>query len=416
VAERASDERSYGIVVVGGGVTAAKAVVTLRDEGYDGPVTVLAGEPLLPYDRPPLSKQVLTGEASPDSTTLLDQEWYAEHEVDLRLGVEARRLVPDRYQVVTADGRDLPYSKLLLATGSRVRTLPVPGADLDGVVTLRTLEDSVRMRDRFADRPDVVVVGAGWIGLEAAAAARAHGAQVTVVSPEAPLVRVLGDQLSDVFAGLHRDNGVDLRVGPGIDSFRGDQRVEAVVTSDGQMISADLVVVGVGVAPCVELAENAGLHIDNDTGGVFVDASLRTSRSDVYAAGDVASWPCAALGGRRIRVEHWANAHDGGVTAAKAMLDPQVSHDVLPFFFSDQYDAGMEYAGHVASVAEAQLVVRGELATREFVALWCVDGRVEAGMHLNVWDTIDDVQALIRSRRQLDPGRLADTSIALSDI
>jgi len=408
--------RASGIVVVGGGVAAAKAVETLRDEGYAGPVTVLAEEPLLPYDRPPLSKGVLKGEDEPDSTTVLEQDWYVEHDVDVRLGSAAVGLDPDGHTVRTAAGSDLPYDRLLLATGSRVRTLPVPGADLTGVLTLRRLEDSVRLRDAFASGPRVVVVGAGWIGLEVAAAARSHGCEVTIVSPEPPLVRALGSAMSEVFAVAHRDNGVDLRIGPGIEQLRGDGRVEAVVTDDAQVLPADLVVVGVGVAPQTGLAAGAGLALDDPTGGVRVDGSLRTSHPDVLAAGDVASWPCAPLGDRMVRVEHWANAHDGGITAGRVLAGKDVVHEALPFFFTDQYDIGMEYVGHVADPDAAQLVTRGDAAGREFVAFWLVDGRLDAGMHLNVWDATDGLKALIESRRELDPARLADPEVPLAEV
>ncbi len=405
-----------GIVVVGGGVAAAKAVETLRDGGYDGSLTVLAAEPLLPYDRPPLSKEVLKGEDEPDSTTLLDQSWYAERDVDVRLGVRASGLDLDGHRVRTRDGGEVAYDRLLLATGSGVRTLPVSGADLTGVLTLRTLEDSVHLRDQLDEQPRVVVVGAGWIGLEVAAAARGYGAEVTVVSPEAPLEAVLGSRMSDVFAGLHREQGVDLRIGPGIEAFRGHDRVEVVVTDDGESIEADLVVVGIGVVPHVELAREAGLAIEDATGGVRVDASLRTSHPDVLAVGDIASWPCAGLDGRRVRVEHWANASDGGATAGRVLLGEEATHDVLPFFWSDQYDAGMEYVGHVADPAAAEVVTRGAVDGREFQAFWCVDGRVDAGIHVNVWDTVDDMQALVRSRRQVDAARLADPSVPLADV
>ncbi len=408
---------SDGIVVVGGGLAGAKAVQTLRGEaGYDGRLTLLAAEPLLPYDRPPLSKGVLKGEDSPDSTTLLEQEWCSSHDVDVRLGAEAAAVDLTARAVTTVDGESVGFGRLLLATGSRVRTLPVPGAGLEGVLTLRRLEDCVHLRDAFARQPSVVVVGAGWIGLEVAAAARSHGAKVTVVSPQPPLVGALGERLSSVFAAAHRDHGVDLRIGPGISELRGAGRVEAVVTDDGQVLPADLVVVGIGVTPDTSLAASAGLTIDAATGGVVVDGALRTSHADVFAAGDIAAWPCAPLGDRRVRVEHWANAHDGGITAGRALAGREVVHDALPFFWTDQFDIGMEYVGHVSDLAAAELVLRGDVDGREFMAFWCVDGRLDAGMHVNVWDTVDDMQELIRSRRRLDPSRLADTDVPLRDV
>ncbi len=408
---------SDGIVVVGGGLAGAKAVETLRGEaGYDGRLTVLAAEPLLPYDRPPLSKGVLKGEENPDSTTLLDQAWFTGHDVDVRLGVAAAAVDLAAHAVTTVDGGSVGFERLLLAPGSQVRTLPVPGAGLEGVLTLRRLEDSVRLRDAFARQPRVVVVGAGWIGLEVAAAARSHGAEVTVVSPLPPLVGALGERLSSVFAAVHRDHGVDLRIGPGVGELRGAGRVEAVVTDDGQVLPADLVVVGIGVTPDTALAASAGLTIDAATGGVVVDGALRTSHADVFAAGDIAAWPCAPLDGRRVRVEHWANAHDGGITAGRALAGRDVVHDALPFFWTDQFDLGMEYVGHVSDPESAELVLRGDVDGRAFLAFWCVDGRLDAGMHVNMWDTVDDMKQLIRSRRRLDPSRLADADVPLLDV
>ncbi|MBA2641173.1 MAG: FAD-dependent oxidoreductase [Nocardioidaceae bacterium] len=406
-----------GFVIVGGGLAAARAAETLRDEGHDGALTVLAAEPRLPYDRPPLSKEVLKGDDEPDSTVLHDEAWYAERDIEVRLGVEATGLDTAAHRVTTADGESLDYDKVLLATGSRVLQLPVPGSDLDGVVTLRTLEDSVALRDRFADRPHVVVVGAGWIGMEAAAAARAHGCEVSVVSPAAPLIRALGDRMSRVFARAHRDNGVDLVLHAGVQSLRGKDRVEALVTTDGRVFEADLVVVGVGVQPNAELAAAAGLSLAEGLGGaVVVDSALRTSDPDVVAAGDVCAWPCRPLADRRVHVEHWANAHDAGPVAARTMLGKQASHDVLPFFWSDQFDIGMEYVGHTVDPATADLVTRGDVETREFMAFWLVDGRIEAGMHSNVWDTVDHVQDLIRGGREVDTARLADPDVPLTDL
>ena len=405
-----------GYVVVGGGVSAARAVETLRDEGYDGTLTVLAAEPRLPYDRPPLSKQVLKGDDKPDSVYFHDEAWYADHQVEVRLGARAVSLDVDGHRVTTADGDQVAYDKVLLATGSRVVNLPVPGADLDGVVTLRTLEDSVALRDRLMTRPKVVVIGAGWIGMEAAAAARAHGCEVKVVSPAAPLIRALGDPMSRVFARAHRENDVDLVLHTGVQALRGGDRVEAVVTTDGRVFEADLVLVGIGVLPNTELAVEAGLEVtDAPHPAVVVDSSLRTSDPDVFATGDVCAWPCLPLGGRRIHVEHWANAYDGAPVAARSMLGMPATHDVLPFFWSDQFDIGMEYAGHVVDPATATMVTRGDVEGREFMAFWLVDGRAEAGMHINVWDSIEDVQGLIRSGRSLDVERLADPDVPLTE-
>jgi len=408
---------SAGHVLIGGGVAAARAVETLRAEGYTGALTMLAAEPRLPYDRPPLSKQVLKGDDRPDSVFFHDEAWYADQDIDVRLGTRAVSFDTGSHRVTTAEGDDVAYDKLLLVTGSRVQKLDVPGADLDGVVTLRTLEDSVALRDRFTTRPRVVVIGAGWIGMEAAAAARSYGCEVKVVSPAAPLIRALGDPMSRVFARAHRDNDVDLVLHAGIQALRGADQVEAVVTTDGRVFEADLVLVGIGVLPNADLAAAAGLEVDSTrAGAVVVDGSLRTSDPDVFAAGDVCAWPCAPLSDRRLHVEHWANAHDGAPVAARSMLGQEAAHDVVPFFWSDQFDIGMEYAGHVVDPATADLVTRGDVDGREFMAFWLVDGRLEAGMHVNMWDTIDDVQALIRAGRTLEPARLADPEVPLSEV
>jgi len=400
------------MVVVGGGLAGGKAVETLRSEGFDGPVVLVTEEPERPYERPPLSKDYLNGGKERDVIYVHDADWYAEHDVDLRTGARAVVLDPGAHELELDGGERLGYRALLLATGAAPRRLPVPGADLDGVHYLRTAADSDALRAAIAtgDR-NVVVVGAGWIGLEVAAAARSYGNAVTVVEPQPqPLRAVLGDEIGAVFARLHRSKGVDLRLSTGVREFRGDgSRVQAVVTDVGE-VPADVVVVGVGVVPRTELAEAAGLEVAN---GIVVDASLRTSAPDVYAAGDIAFWPHPRYG-RRIRVEHWANALNGGPAAAKAMLGQEVTYDRLPYFFTDQYDLGMEYSG--LSGADASVVTRGDTDSGEFLAFWLEDGRVQAAMNVNIWDVTDDLQALVRADRPVDTARLADPDVPLKDL
>jgi 3-phenylpropionate/trans-cinnamate dioxygenase ferredoxin reductase subunit len=400
------------MVVVGGGLAGAKAAETLREEGFDGRVVLVAEEPERPYERPPLSKDYLNGAKERDVIYVHDAGWYDEHDVELRTGVRAVALDPGAHELELEGGERLGYRALLLATGATPKRLPLPGADLDGVHYLRTAADSDRLRASLAagDR-SVVVVGAGWIGLEVAAAARSYGNAVTVVEPQPqPLRAVLGDEIGAVFARLHREKGVDLRLSTGVREFRGDgSGVRAVVTDAGE-VPADVVVVGVGVAPRTELAEAAGLEVGN---GVVVDESLRTSAPDVYAAGDIASWPHPRYG-RRIRVEHWANALNGGPAAARAMLGREVTYDRLPYFFTDQYDLGMEYSG--LSGADASVVCRGNPDSGEFVAFWLDDGRVQAAMNVNVWDVTDDLQALVRANRPVDTDRLADPDVPLKDL
>jgi 3-phenylpropionate/trans-cinnamate dioxygenase ferredoxin reductase subunit len=397
-------------VVVGGGLAGARAVETLRAEGFEGSLVLVGAERHLPYERPPLSKAVLAGRDDVAVATLHDQSWYAERNVELRLTATATNLDTAGRNLTLDDGSQIAYDALLLATGSSARRLGIPGAELEGVRYLRTIDDSLALLDRFRSQPRVVIVGAGWIGLETASGAREHGAEVTMIETAAqPLQMVVGAQLGTVFADLHRDHGVDLILSGGVSSFEGDGQVDAVVLADGRRLPADLVVVGVGAQPNLELARNAGLDIDR---GVVTDAALRTSDQYVFAAGDIVQWPHPILA-EQIRVEHWANANDSGVAAAKAMLGQDVAYDALPFFFSDQYDIGLEYVGYAAPDVDPELVIRGDPASREFMAFWLGNGRLLAAMHMNMWDSLEPVQPLIASRKTLDSKRLADPSIAI---
>ncbi len=401
------------IVIAGAGLAGAKAAETLRGEGFDGPVVLIGDENELPYERPPLSKDYLMGKAERDSIYVHPRDWYREHDVDLRLGAAVTGIDRERHEVTLADGSRVGYGKLLLATGSSPRRLQVPGAGLDGVHYLRTVGDSDRMRQAFQGAERVAVIGAGWIGLEAAAAARTAGAGVAIAEmAELPLLRVLGREVAEVFAGLHRANGVDLRMGVGIDEITGTgDRVSGVRLSDGSHIPADAVVVGVGITPNTQLAGAAGLEVGN---GIQADASLRTSDPDIYAAGDVA---CAyhPLLKRGIRVEHWSNARNQPQTAARAMLGQEAVYDRLPYFYTDQYDLGMEYSGYVEPGGYDEVVFRGDKQRREFVAFWLSEGRVLAGMNVNVWDVNDAVQALIRRGGTVDTAKLANPDIPLDE-
>jgi 3-phenylpropionate/trans-cinnamate dioxygenase ferredoxin reductase subunit len=362
---------------------------------------LLGAEPERPYERPPLSKDYLRGESGREKAYVHPEAYYAEHEIELRLGAAVDALDPGAHEVVLGTER-LRYDRLLLATGAEPRWLAVPGGDLEGVHHLRTFADADALRARLQDGARAVVVGAGWIGSEVAASARRRAVEVTVIEPlSVPLERVLGPEVGGVYRDLHRERGVDLRLGTGVVAFEGHGRVERVRTSDGGAVDCDLVVVGVGVAPRVALAQAAGLAVGD---GILVDAGLRTSAPDVFAAGDVAGAEHPFLG-RRIRVEHWANAIDQGAAAARAMLGREVAYDRIPYFFSDQYDVGMEYAGHAAGWDE--VVFRGDPAGREFIAFWLSEGRVVAGMNVNVWDVNEQIQELIRSRRRVDPVELA---------
>ncbi|MET7968347.1 FAD-dependent oxidoreductase [Micromonospora sp. NPDC005305] len=400
-------------VIVGAGLAGARAAQTLREEGFDGGVVVIGDEPERPYERPPLSKGLLTGGAEPDSVFVHDAGWYAEHDVDLRTAARAVAVDRAAREVRLADGQRLRYDKLLLATGATPRDLAAPGTDLDGVLRLRTLADSRRIAAALVDGAHLVIVGAGWIGLEVAAAARQRGATVDVVETAAlPLRRVLGDEIARVFANLHRDHGVTFHFDAEVREIRGTGRVSSVLLADGTELPADAVVVAVGVRPNTELATAAGLAVEN---GIHVDASLRTADPDVHAAGDVANAYHPVLR-RRLRVEHWANALHGGPAAARAMLGQAVSYDDLPYFYTDQYDLGMEYAGHAPPGAFDRVVVRGDLAKREFIAFWTAGGRVLAGMNVNVWDVVPSIRRLVTSADPVDLDRLADPDVPLDDL
>ena len=401
-------------VIIGGGLAGAKAAETLRAEGFDGEVVLFAAESELPYERPPLSKEYLLGKAPREVAILHEAEWYPDNDVDLRTGVTVTAIDPGAH-AVTFEGGTISYDKLLLATGASPRRIDIPGATLDGVRYLRTLPDSDRLREVFTGGRRVVVIGAGWIGLEATAAAQLAGCQVTVVEPQpTALYAALGPELGETFAGLHRSHGVEFRFGETAAEFHGDAagRVGSVLTSQGTLLPADVVVVGIGVAPNVGLATSAALEVTN---GVVTDAGLRTSDPDIYAAGDVAN-SFHPLLGRPVRVEHWANALNGGPAAARSMLGQQVSYDRVPYFYSDQYELGMECSGLPEPGTYDQVVYRGDRASLEFIAFWLSGSKLVAGMNVNVWDVADDIQSLIRSARVLAPARLADPEIRLSEV
>ncbi len=407
------------IVIVGASLAGATAAEELRNDGWTGGIVLIGSETRLPYERPPLSKGVLLGKDETEVAQLHDQQWYDDNTIDLRLGTTVTGIDAKAHTVTLHDGSQVPYAKLLIATGSRVRRLDVPGADLPGVHYLRTADESQTLTDAYAAKPRVVVVGAGWIGLETASAARERGCEVTVVEPQSTaLAAVLGEKVGELFADLHRQHGVDLRFNTGVEAFEGTDKVTGVRTSDGEVIPADLVIVGVGVQPNTELAAEAGIEVatpDNGS-GIVTGPDLRTSAEDVYAAGDVVRWE-HPLFGRPVRVEHWQSAKDSAKSAAKAMLGQDVAHDAIPFFFTDQYDLGMEYAGDVPRGTSYQVVLRGDPASGAYLAFWLDDDRrLLAGMHVNTWGAIDAVQDLIRSQKQLDPARLADASVDLADV
>ena len=401
-------------VIVGAGLAGAKAAQALREQGFDGSVTVVGDETQRPYERPPLSKEYLTGAAELDTVYVHDEAWYDEHDVDLRLGTSVTRIDRDARQVETTTGDRIDYAKLLLATGSRPRRLALPGGDAQGVHYLRRIDDSQRIKDMIASTSHLLVIGGGWIGLEVASAARNAGVDVTIVEMAAlPLLGALGPELAQVFADLHTEHGVTLRTDVGVERITtaGGVATGARLT-DGTELDAEAVVVGIGAVPNVGLADEAGLNVND---GVLADAALRTSDPHIVVAGDIARAEHPLLG-RRIRVEHWANALNQPAVAAASMLGREARYDELPYFFTDQYDLGMEYHGYVEPGGYDDVVFRGDRAGREFIAFWLAGGRVLAGMNVNVWDVGEPIKALIRSGTPVDTDRLADVQVPLEDL
>ncbi|MEV0163358.1 NAD(P)/FAD-dependent oxidoreductase [Nonomuraea fuscirosea] len=401
-------------LIAGASLAGAKAAQTLREEGFQGRIVLVGEESERPYERPPLSKGYLLGTTGREEIYVHPQAWYGEHQVDLLLGTAVTAIDPARHEVSLSDGSRIGYAKLLLTTGSSPRRLQLPGADLNNVLYLRRVEDSDRLKAALQSASRVAIIGAGWIGLETAAAARAAGAEVSVLeSAPLPLLRVLGREAAEVFAGLHREHGVDLRCGVQVAEIlgRGGQAV-GVRLADGSRIDADAVIAGIGITPNVELALAAGLEVDN---GVRVDEHLRTSDADIYAAGDVAN-AFHPLLGQHIRVEHWANALHQPQVAAKAMLGQDVAYDRLPYFFTDQYDLGMEYSGYVEPDGYDEVIFRGDVEARQFIAFWLRGGRVLAGMNVNIWDVNDAIQDLVRAGERVDTGALGDAETPLGSL
>ena len=400
-------------LIIGGGLAAAKAGEALRDNNFDGEVVIFAAEGHLPYERPPLSKDYLTGTKALDEFTVHPADWYRENGIDLRLGTAVSAVYPHGHLVGLPDETTLAYDKLLLATGSSPRRPPIPGADAERVHYLRTVDDADALLAALTEGASLAVVGGGWIGLEVAAGARGRGVDVTVVeAAELPLLGALGPEAAEVFATLHREHGVDLRLGASVAEITTvDGAASGLRLGDGSTVDADAVLIAVGAEPNTDLALAAGLTLGAD-GGVLVDSALRTSDPDVFAVGDIASAQ-HPLYGTRIRTEHWANALKQPAVAG--MLGNPAEYAELPYFFTDQYDLGMEYVGH--SPGYQRVVFRGDVDGREFVAFWLdSESRVLAGMNVNVWDVLDDVKALIRSRTPVDPGRLADPNQDLADL
>lgn len=404
-----SDNRRF--IIVGASLAGAKAAETLRREGFDGQITLIGEEPVRPYERPPLSKDYLQGKAGTEKVFVHGEGYYDEHDIDLRLSCSVQAIEPRLREVALGSGERLSFDALLLTTGAAPRRLSVPGAKLEGVLYLRDLADADRLKTAIANATKVVVIGGGWIGCEVAASARQLGAEVALIEAgELPLQRVLGPELGRFYRDVHADHGVELHLGAGVEALRGGTKVEEVRLTDGTAVLGDVVVVGVGVTPRTELAEAAGLALDN---GVVTDEYLATSAAGVFAAGDVANAWHPHLG-RRFRLEHWSSALNQGPAAAKNMLGAATPYERIPYFFSDQYDVGMEFSGYTADWDE--VVFRGDPAGREFIAFWLKDGRVTAGMSVNVWDVAQPIAALVTAGKAVDRARLTDPAVDLGSL
>lgn len=402
-------------VIIGGGLAGAKAAEALRDNDFDGSIILFGTESALPYERPPLSKDYLLGKATPSDFTVQDADWYREHDVELRLGTEVSTIDTAAHAVAFDQGRHEHYDKLLLATGSRPRRLDIPGVDADGVHLLRTIADADALLSALEHGQRLAIVGAGWIGLEVAAAARSRDIAVTVVeSADLPLLKALGRENAEVFAGLHTGHGVEFMFGAtveGITTTAGGPAT-GLRLGDGSTVPADAVLIAVGAEPNLGLAERAGLDIVD--GGLAVDASLKTSDDDIFAAGDIvaAQHP---LFGTRIRTEHWANAQKQPKVAVAGMMGNPGVYDELPYFYTDQYDLGMEYVGHAPEYDA--VVFRGDVGKREYTSFWLdKKDRVLAGMNVNIWEGLDDIKAVIRSGKKVDRERLADPKTPLAEL
>lgn len=399
------------VLIAGAGLAGATVATELRERGFEGRILLLGAEEHPPYIRPPLSKEYLKGDAPIEEADVHPADWYADNAVELLPGVEAGSFDPGAHELFVSDGGRITYDSLVLATGASARPLGVPGSGHGSVFLLRTREDSSRLRAALEGAGQrVVLVGSGWIGLEVAAAARGYGNEVTVVGHSAvPLSGAIGPELGGVFERLHRENGVTFHNGADVVAVDGGTE-QAVILASGERIPADIVVAGVGAAPNTRVAERSGVRLGN---GVLTDEGMRTDIEDVYAVGDLAD-PFLPAIGRNLRSEHWANAIASGKVAARAILGEEASYDDIPYFYSDQYDLGMEYSGYAPLAAEAEVVYRGDVESREFIAFWMRNDRVVAGMNVNVWDVQDHIQRLIGSGDRLDASRLADESVDLA--
>jgi 3-phenylpropionate/trans-cinnamate dioxygenase ferredoxin reductase subunit len=403
--------REVEFVIVGGGVAAAKAAEGVRTAGGEGTGVVVAAEPELPYERPPLSKEFLRGEAGREKTRTHDETWYRDNDVELLLATRASTLDPATRTVTTEVGDQLRYGGLVLATGAQPVRLGLPGEDLEGVYYLRTVDDAERLRAAISRAESMVIIGGGFIGAEVAASATQMDTRVTLLELADTLwTRAVGPEMGGFFVAFLRDRGVHVRTRTRAERLEGGESVQAVVLTDGTRLHADLVVIGVGVRPDTELAERAGLPVDD---GILVDQHLRAA-DGIWAAGDVANADHPRFG--RIRIEHWAEALNQGLLAGRNLAGAGERYDRVPYFFSDQFDLSLSYLGHVREWDE--LVVRGsrEVEQPKFVAWYLREGTPRAALIVNDGDAEDPVRAVIRRAQPVGSERLADQTVELGEL
>ena len=396
------------IAIVGASLAGSSAAATLREEGFDGRVLLIGAEPQLPYDRPPLSKNYLRGTTPFEKTLLRPPEFYRERDIEMRLGSTVVKVDPEKRMLALHDGERLEFDQLLVATGGRNRRFPIPGLDLPGVFDLRTVADADRIREAMARGGRAVVVGMGFIGAEVAASMRQSGLEVVAVEPfRTPLYRALGEEIGRVVEGLHRDHGVEMLLDDAVTAFEGSGKVERVITRNGRRIECNLAVFGLGIEPATELVAGTAVRVDN---GIVVDDQCRTNVPGIFAAGDVANHYHPVCG-RQMRVEHWQNGVKQGAAAARSMLGRDQSYDEVHWFWSDQFDANIQYAGFHA--AWDRIVVRGSLPERKFLAFYLADGRVESVVAINQGRDLRRTLPIIKARVGVDPARLADPTVDL---
>ncbi len=406
---------TQNFIIVGGGLAGVSAAEELRKQGFEGTIQLIGKEAHAPYIRPPLSKGYLNGSDGLDAVYVHPKEWYAENRIDLLTDTTVFGVNAAAHEVTVSGGKPLHYDKLLIATGSSPRMLAIDGAELGGVHYLRTLDDSQALHKELAKGGrKLVLVGSGWIGMEVGATARTLGNDVTILEQvPIPLANAIGDELGMMFHDVHKEHGVDMRMSVVVDKIVGSHgKVSGVQLKDGEVIPADLVLIGVGAVPNVALADDAGLVTEN---GIVVDQAMQSSDPDIFAAGDVAN-AFHPLANMRLRSEHWANALNEGPAAARGMLGQNESFEDIPYFYTDQYDVGMEYSGYGPMTKGAKIVYRGDRDKREFIAFWLKNDRVVAGMNVNVWDVNDQVQRIIREGKEMDEARLTDESVPLEEL